>query len=741
MPTSATTVLEWTITFTPLGDIGSPLVFESGGFQTIRPSAWKLEQRSDAGATTLDIVFPSADQFGNAWQLRNPFAPGSMVVLDVEGLPRFTGWVHEHIWVFAANAPSVKIVCKDRMAMMKDAVVDMNILRDTFRSGRDPLTRSTVEDDHLFEAFTVEATPENLRPWKAEYIVPVWWYDEPNNQWYRIPLSEYKIVYDRGAIFFNNDPIKLIGGVEKTLDQIEDSVWADYVYFDEADDSTMISNLLRLAFETPEAIGGLGWTEGVEYEIEDETTNDILSGMKWNTNLGDADAQGFLQNLYDDPKIALVNSYWIRDFNGNGKVTAKLVTQQPDEKIDIDVIYDTEYPTPMQNIYTRAVLVNTEATRANLTRDVAVFTDIFEAPGYTETSGPPDDPVDLGIGYLNDDTIQTSWGYFAIAGKGVWPVDLTLPQDIPFFQVDLGETFLVDIIHICQRFTFTGGENGQPILHDGATGKEAYNGLYKILQNMRFTVEYNADTDATPDSGQWFPIHPDLFNTEVNPLDGTDSWKTVKDINVEARHLRVVCNTPLFGNVSYTKWTNEAFRIIMFWLSEFQVFGQGYVEDINTDDIPEVKFTDDPDDEFRCMCDLAGNAVDMYRPNLLAHAEGLGLKYRTLVIENDDVWEFLTKDSEPATTPDDCDDVSVGYKFLVTTLDANSRENEWKVRIDPRPDVLIGSTVWSSRLNPDKTLLVHGNVMEMVGGVLTQTITLSDFETFAGGDSADGCGS
>lgn len=739
MPTHFTTVLEWTITFTPLGTIGSPLVFESGGWQPIRPSAWKLEQRSDAAATTLEIVFPSADQFASAWNLRNPFSPGSEVVLDVEGLPRFTGWVHEHIWNYNANTPNVSIICKDRMAMMMDAVVDIDMIRDIFRSGRDPLTRSTTEDDHLFEAFTIEATPENIRPWHSDYIVPVWWWDQPNNRWYRIPLSEYQIVYDRGGIFFRNDPIKMIGGLEKTLAQVEDSIWADFVYFDETDDSTMISNILREAFETLEAIGGLGWTEGVEYEIDDETTADILSGMKWNTNLGDADAQGFLQHLYDDPKIGLVESYWIRDFNGNGRVTARLVTQEPDEKIDIDVIYDTEYQTPMQNIYTRAVLVNTEATRELLTRDSAMFTDIFEAPGYTETKGNPDDPVDLGIGYLDDDTIQTSWGYFAIADAGVWGLDLNLPDDLPFFKVDLGAVKNVDLIHVGQRFTFTGG-NSQPILHDENTGKEAVNGIYKIHQNMRFTVEYNTDTDATPDDSTWFPIHPDLFNAEINFLGGSDSWLTVKDINVEARHLRVVINNPLFAKVSENKWENEAFRMVALWLSEFQVYSSGYVQDINTDEIPEVKFTDDPNDEYRCLCNLSGDSVDMYRPNLLTHAEGLGLKYRTLVLELDDVWEFLVKDEYPGVTPDDCDDVSVGYKYLVTKLDANSRENEWKVRIDPRPDVMIGSTVWSSRLNPNLSFLVHGMTMEVIGdSPPTQTLTLSDYEKFAGGDSADGC--
>ena len=242
------------------------------------------------------------------------------------------------------------------------------------------------------------------------------------------------------------------------------------------------------------------------------------------------------------------------------------------------------------------------------------------------------------------------------------------------------------------------------------------------------------------DPAKWFPLHASLFNAEMNPLGANDSWLTVKDINVEARHLKVIVNSPMFGKVSETNWTNQAFRVIMMWFSEFQVFGKGYVYDINTDEIPEVKFTDDPDDQYRCMCDLAGNTIDMYRPNLLAHAEGLGLKWRTLVLENTDVWEFLVKDSEPVATPDTCDDVSVGYKYLVTTLDANSRENEWVVRIDPRPDIMIGSTVWSSRLNPDKTLLVHGNVMEVVGDdPPMQTLTLSDYETFSGGDSADGC--
>ncbi len=742
MSTSSKTTFEWTIECTAPGGIGSTMIFKSGILVKTRPSAWKLDQREDVAASVLEIRFPDAVQFFNSWNTSNALAPGACIVLKVDGFTRFTGKVYEHTFKYSGNDRSVTIVCRDRMGMLKDATVDIEIDRDTFRSptGRFLMTRNVDENDQMFEAFDGATL---LGPWHSEYIALAWWWDESNNDWYRIPFAEYEIFYDRGAIFFNNNCIKVIGETIDechNLDDIEDEIYVEFVYFDLTDESTMISNLLRLAFGNAEAVGGLDWTEGVEYDIDDETPADILSGMKWNTDEGDGDAISFLQNLYDNPRIGLSPSYWIRDFNGNGVVNAVLVAQDNDNSIDVDAIFDAQFPSPLTNIYTRAVLVNNEATRVNLTRDTAVFTDglleFADNPGtfvlnQEETPGF-EDLVDKHLGYLNDDTSKSSWGRFKIGTKNQFKLHENLPRDAVLFTVDLGGVEPVDLIHINCRFTFTGGEEGQTILHDSNNGMEAYNGLYVIHENQRFTVEYNTDTDATPDPDKWFVLHPSLYNAEVDPQEGRGSWLTVDGINRTARHLRVVINNPLFGKVSESNWTNDAFRIMLWFMSEFQVYGRGRVMDGDGEDQPEVKFTDDPEDEFRCMCDLAGNSVDMYRPDLLTITEAMGLKYRTLVLENSDVWEFITKNDV------DCDDVSLGYKYLVSRLDANSKDNEWKIRIDPRPDIRIGHTVRSTKLDPDKAYLVHGSTLQVTGPTMTHVLTLSDHETASGGEGG-GC--
>lgn len=758
MPAHTRTTFDWTLEFTPPGGVGSTLTFSSGNLHKVRPSAWKLDQRDDVMASSLEIRFPDAGQFMNAWNVYNPTAPGTEVVLRVDGFTRFTGWLFDHSLKYSANDRSVTVVAKDRMGMLKDACVDVKLDRETLRADPDDVSADSYQDGdgrflmtrngddgYLFEAITDDATPIYLRPWHPDYIVIVW-IEVETDVWCRVPFSEYEVLYDIGAIYFRYSAVKCIGmtddeayDLDETTPDIETSIYAEFVYYDADDDSTMISNLLREAFEHPEATGGLAWTEGADYDIDDETTGDILSGMKWNTDEGDGDAISFLQNFYDNPRIGLSPSYWIRDFNGNGKVNARLVAQDNDAAIDVDLIFDAQYPSPLTNIYTRAVLVNNDATRVHLTRDVDVFTDIFAGVAdVTETPKMPDDVAHKHVEYLADDTSKTSWGYFKIGHRNQYALDHDLPKDIPFIQIDFGELKPVDTIHLNTHWTFEGGDEAQDWLHDDVTGEEAVNGLYKIHQNQRITVEYNADVDATPDDDRWFVLHPDLYNAEVDPLDARNSWLTVENINKEVRYLRVIINNPLFGKVSETNYTNKAFRIMLWWMSEFQVYGRGRVLAGDTEEQPEVKFTDDPEDENRCMCNLAGEQVDMYRPTLLTLTAAMGLKYRTLVLETADVWEFYHEDDEVGTTPDDCDEVSVGYKYLVTRLDSASKENEWQVRIDPRPDIRVGSTVYSSKLNVDRKFLVHGNSLQMVGGQLMQVLTLSDHETCSGGEGT-GC--
>jgi hypothetical protein len=817
MATTGNINYNWTIECIPPGGFGSTVTFESGGEHKTRPSSWKLDQREDVAATSLEIRFPDATQFFNVWNEYNPLTVGTEVVLKVDGITRFTGWVFDFKPRYSAKDRSVVVVCRDRMGMTKDACVDIDIRRDTFREkinlirknpsssiflavenvtpletglisafadNGDGTTRVTsaahgLSDNEIVKitgttnydgVYSIQYNDPNtydialafvaddatgtwvrvgwIRPWAEEYIVPAWLGDPttPGSGAQRIILSEYTALYEVGGIAFNQSTVRVLGEIdddEQSLDDIEDDVWVDAVYYDTDDDSTMISNLMRLVFEEPEANGGLAWTEGVEYAVTDETTGDILSGMRWNTNEGDGDAVSFISNLYDDPRIGLAPSYWMRDFNGNGQVTLKLVTQDNDNAIDVDVILDAQLPNPFSSIYSRAVLVNNDSTRDNLMRDATV-TDIFptgdfpegDVEGVTETSDYPGSSA-VGPENIQDGTSKTTWGYFAIGGKGAYALDMDLPQDKALCEIDFGEVKEIDAIYLASLFTFEGGDESQPLLHDETTGKNAVNGLYLdsvtggIHEPMRITIEYSTDTDATPDSDSWYTVNSDLYLREVDITDSKE-WIQVENINREARYLRVIVNNPAFAKVGESNWSNKAERALMWFLSEMIVLGRGRVTD-SDGNLPFVQFTDNAGDPNRCLYNINDEYVDMYRPTLLKYLEACGLKYKTLIIEADDVWDFAVKqDADP-------DEVGFGYKYLVSRLDAASKENEWVVTIAPRPDVRIGSTVYSSKLDPDKYFLVLGSSLQLVSGRMVHTLTLTDVESVDGGSPSGYC--
>lgn len=909
----SSSVFHWTIESTPVGGLGSTIIFGPGSSFTIQPSSWSLIQRKDILAANLEIRFPAAYQFANSWLTENPLAPGALVVLKVDGVARFTGKVFDHALQYSANQRLLVVTAKDRMATLKDAVVDIDLTRKRNRSGRYTLRQDAGEPSLFFSAEPGSYPPEYIRPWHSDFIVAAYcqywthpeaatgniasvadnfdytvtvttvlnhtllmgafyriyfkttgdlytgtWIckvtgvntlqvwttflgtatgtyhlcDSNDWTWKRIPASEYQVAYDIGAIFFRKDPIKFVGDVGDTVREITDirnDIFADFVYFDESDDSTMVSNILRAAFEVPEASGGLNWTEGVDYEIVDETTQDILSGMKWNTNLGDGDAISFVQNLYDNPEIGLIDSYWIRDFRGQGKVQAKLIQQDADEAIDVDLIFNAAFPSPLSNIYTRIVLVNNEPTRENLARDKDMFTDIFEVnDGITYPVWGPGgvnyvvwapsmtgkfllDDVNEEIGYLCDNSVNTSFGYCRICPWGNWVGTKGLqqmPMDIPFFRTDLGEVKNIDLIHINCRWTFTAEgdyDEAQKRLYDSIT-KQVAGRIVRIDRNQHFTVEYYSDlaSDNPIEEALWFPIHQELFLAEVDPTSGPDSWITVQDINIEARFLRVIINNPMFFKVGESGNLSGQLDVMgmLWWMTEFQVYGGGKIQLDATGNPPEVVFTEDPYDPRRCIPGIDGELIDMYRPTLLEITEAMGLKYRTFVLETTEVWDFselahvsgaivsvanvggfaeltvamgaddihvndfilvtdttnyngtwevlavaplagTVKITAPYVANDsgfwsNAPNVSVGYKYLATMLDAVSKDNEWEVRIDPRPDIFIGSVIYSSKLNPDRKFTVLGMRLEMAGEQLSQYIMLSDFVTCSGGEGT-GC--
>lgn len=613
-----------------------------------------------------------------------------------------------------------------------------------------------VDDDNFTIPFAYVAddtgkfkTVARIQLWAEKFIIPLW-IGDPTIDGERVLLSEYEVLYEIGGIAFKHSTVRTIGDTDadqETLDDVEDSVWADIVYYDVDDVTTKVSTLIKEAFETVESKGGLAWTEDVEFVIEDDTPSDILNEMKWNTNLGDGDCVSFLQNLYDNKDIGLAPSYWIRDFNGDGTVTFRLVEQNNASSIDIDLIHDAKLPTPFGSIYSRAVIVNNKSHKTNLMRAdgayAPVVTDVFPTGDFpelgvkavTETQDHPQSSA-VGVENLYDGTSKTSWGYFSIGNKGQYGLDQVLPKDKVLFTLDFGSLKPIEDIYFNCMFTFRGGDESQPILYDNYTKQSAVNGLYMVYENQRITVEYNTTDDPTPDPDSWHILHPDLYMAQVDILDAERSWKMVKGIEVEARHLRVVINIPMFIKVAETNWSNEAFRAMLWFMSEFIVLSQGRVMD-STDEQPEVIFTDDPNSTERCLFDITNNLVDMYRPTLLAFLEAQGLKYKTLVLERDGVWDFND------LTNADPDEVGLGYKYLVSRLDALSKENEWVLRIDPRPDVMIGSTLHSSRLNAalgaSISYLVHQNTLLMLGPKLTQTLIVSDHVNVDGDEPSGFC--
>jgi hypothetical protein len=209
-----------------------------------------------------------------------------------------------------------------------------------------------------------------------------------------------------------------------------------------------------------------------------------------------------------------------------------------------------------------------------------------------------------------------------------------------------------------------------------------------------------------------------------------ESWHSIENIGTKTRHLRVVIDNPLYGKCGENN-ENDAYRIMLWFMTEFQVYSKNRLLDAQTGDLPEVSFVDDPSSELRYRFGMDNTIVDMYRPTLLAKLNcytndatplQIGLKGKTIIIDNNELFDFVQK------TAVDPEDVSIGFKYLVTRLDAASRENEWAVNIDPRPDILIGDVVFDSKLNTNRLFLVHGSTLNLTPTNAMQFVTLSDHD-------------
>lgn len=629
------------------------------------------------------------------------------MVLLVEGMHVFTGKNFEVKPHYGPDAKDLTIIARDICGSFKDAAVDIDV------------TQKVITEYCNLErkepGSYIWVSPSGKYPWSNDYIIRTWIGNpETDNDAVEINFSEYETLYEIGGILFRYDRVKTVDDTSEgqLLTDIENDIYAKIVYYDSSDETTKISELLKAAFETAEASGGLALTDGVDFDVED-TPSDKLNRMSFRSNEGDGDLVAFISELYSNPDIGLSPSYWIRDFNGDGAIVAKLVTQDNTRMKDIGAhIFSADFPTPLSSLYSRAVLVNNSATRRDICRE-SDLTDEFvnPVPGVGNTT-------EVGnIEYLRDGTAKRSWGYFSLQK---FPFTKLLPRDRVLFQHDFGQEEEISGIFFNCHWTFTGHEGEDAFLHDAVTGFNAVNGLYMIYKPQRVTVEWsNNGTD-------WFIICPALYYREVDILTAEGSWAKEDNLKVRARYIRVVVNNPMYGKVGESNWANEAYRIMLWHMNEFVVLGSGRILD-SVGGKPEVKFTDNASDPDRYLYDLSDTLIDMYRPKLLAKLEAIRLKYKTLFVEDEGVWDFETmQDVDP-------DNVSLGYKLLVTRLDAASRENEWTVQIMPRPDIRMGNTIYSSVYDVTKGFLVHGSLMAMNSGKLAHFLTVSDHESTEGG--------
>jgi hypothetical protein len=299
--------------------------------ESVGISGVKLDAREDVAAAVLEVRFPSIEHFYDAWEETNPFAIGAMIRLRVEGIARFTGTITNFQPVYSANDRSCVVTAHDKMWATKDAIVEINKKRRVIRE-KVNLTRKAPGS-------YIWVSADGTYPWAKDYLIPVWIKDPNAGKAYRVQYSEYQILYTLGGIYFNYSEVKVLGS-DNTVDPdgdgevrlddplgYEDEIYAEIAYYDSTDTSTMVSELLTDVFTYTSTDGGLGWTDGVDFILED-TPQDILNKLEWHTKQGDGDIQTLISTLYDNADYQFPINYWIRDFDGAGIVEGRYVYQQ-----------------------------------------------------------------------------------------------------------------------------------------------------------------------------------------------------------------------------------------------------------------------------------------------------------------------------------------------------------------------------------------------------------------------------
>lgn len=566
-------------------DGSSHAILDSSSDSSVCILSWQWETRHKMLAAVVNLELENAVRFYPKYQENNPFGLGAKLILKFEGIQKFLGFVNTSDPIYGPDQRNLRLQYKDKAGLLVYA--GMNERGQTRILRKRMMLTQRKSGSIIF--YSPDFSGSATFPWAEDYIVPVFSGSSTDDAVKRIPLSEYETLYEAGGIAFNNATVRYQGDSSSGMPIADVSVWAHVPYYDLSDQTMRISNILKRAFEYPQDSGGLGWIDGSDFSIQ-ATPNDVINRLKWITDENDGYISDLIAWTYDNPAVGLPPSYQIGDFDGQGKVEAKLITQDPLAAKDIQFPTEAGFPSSIANIYSRCVIANKTPNRVDISRDATLnFGSAISIPG-THIIGDSK--------YVRDYAVRTAFGVYKSGPSKLQDCyPLPLDRDLVRYFFDKAET--VDTVALNATFIWTGDETGLPALND--VGDK----IYIVYNNMMITVEWTPL--ALPTENDWYPIHPDLYLAEVDVLGGRNSWLIVEDIDLQnVRGVRLMINSPLFCRTTDQPIdpTKDAFRTMMWFINEFRIYGSGNVTDSNTGKAPELRFVTD------------SGSGDRYRPDL-----------------------------------------------------------------------------------------------------------------------------
>lgn len=612
---------------------------------------WGWEARDGVAAAVVKLKLANATRFYTKYQTNNPFGMGALIRVFFEGIQKFEGFVYEHSPTYGPNQRDLDLEYKDKAGLLKYAAIA--------EEGQTKVISKRLFLTEINSGSTIFGSPDvsgtGTSPWAEEYLVPVWSGSSTDiGTSVRIPFSEYEILYDIGAIAWRNTTVKFLGDSSSGVPFGDVQVWAQVPYYDVSDTTMRISNVLDRAFQYPSASGGLGWVSGTDFTIQ-STPNDVVNRLEWVTDEGDGYAGDLITWLYDNPAVGLAPSYQIHDFNGQGIVQAKLITQDPSAAKDVEFVLDAGFPSSITNIYSRVVVVNNDTTREDISRNAVLSsgTFAFDIPGITV------------IGQLEsvrDNAVKSAYGGYLSGNGGIFNLENPqFPGETTLMSYFFGDPQEIDTVMLNATWLWTGDEDDGflPVL------EIAVNSLKLVHTNMRITVEWSPET--SPTGNDWFPIHPDLFLAEMDILGAESSWLIVEDIGLKnVKWVRLRINNPMFGKVGNSN-LNDAERVMMWFINEFNVLAKGKTVNLVNGLPPQQRFVTDSGSSDRFRPDLGelvsngsftttsdwstGAGWTLQNGVADKNADGIGLLSQTVNIVSGTVYilEYDITDANPAS--------------------------------------------------------------------------------------------